>query len=305
MPSRKKRQKRTALEGRPTLRQLRASAAAAGAACAAETMAALGKPKRASKKADAGILVAEGDSWFDYPFNDVLDRLEDDHGYDVESVAHRGDTAEDMAFDPMQLSGLARRLRKLASKNRTPKAVLLSGGGNDIAGDEFSMLLNHKNSGLPVLNADIVTGLIDRRLDATITSLVSAVTVLCERSFSKKIPILLHGYAYPVPDGRGYAGGGWILPGPWLEPGFRVKGYGDLDQNTAVMKILIDRFNVVVSAIARRSGLKSYVSYVNLVGLLSNRRATYKTWWADELHPTKRGFIKIADEFHATLRALP
>src|SRR6185295_6135128 len=29
----------------------------------------------------AGVLVAEGDSWFDYPLHDVLKDLEDDHAY--------------------------------------------------------------------------------------------------------------------------------------------------------------------------------------------------------------------------------
>src|SRR5512143_3577372 len=47
--------------------------------------------------ATAGVLIAEGDSWFDYPLQDVLKLLEDEHGFDVESVAHRGDRIEDMA----------------------------------------------------------------------------------------------------------------------------------------------------------------------------------------------------------------
>src|SRR6185295_11219041 len=45
-----------------------------------------------------GLLVAEGDSWFDYPLHDVLSMLEDEHGFDVESVARKGDTVEDMAY---------------------------------------------------------------------------------------------------------------------------------------------------------------------------------------------------------------
>src|ERR671912_2849844 len=51
----------------------------------------------------AGVLVAEGDSWFNYPFHDILSDLEDLHGYDVESVSHRGDTVEDMAYGGGQL----------------------------------------------------------------------------------------------------------------------------------------------------------------------------------------------------------
>jgi hypothetical protein len=44
------------------------------------------------------VLVAEGDSWFDYPWTDILCILEDTYFYDVESVAHKGDRIEDMAY---------------------------------------------------------------------------------------------------------------------------------------------------------------------------------------------------------------
>lgn len=46
-----------------------------------------------------GTLMAEGDSWFDYPWKNVLSCLEDKHGYDVESMAHKGDHVEHMAYD--------------------------------------------------------------------------------------------------------------------------------------------------------------------------------------------------------------
>jgi hypothetical protein len=69
--------------------------------------------------------------------------LEDDHGYDVESVAHRGDRVEEMAYGRGRLEELTRRLEKLLRRNVVPRAILLSGGGNDVAGDELGMLLNH------------------------------------------------------------------------------------------------------------------------------------------------------------------
>lgn len=252
-----------------------------------------------------GLLVAEGDSWFDYPFFDILEELEDGHGYEVESVAHKGDTAEEMAYDPTQLASLARKLAKLARQNRTPRAILLSGGGNDIAGDEFSVLLNHKRSGLPPVSAGILSGLVDERLRAAIVSLASAVTELCRQSFGSKIPILIHGYDYPVPDGRGYLGGFWILPGPWLEPGFRQKGYQDLQERVDVMETLIDRFNALLQSVAGGPSL-GHVGYVNLRGILSNELPRkYKTWWNDELHPTEKGFTEIASRFDQAIRQLP
>src|SRR5262245_10980447 len=51
----------------------------------------------AAGPASRGVLVAEGDSWFDYPMTDVLRILEDHFGYEVESVAHKGDRIENMA----------------------------------------------------------------------------------------------------------------------------------------------------------------------------------------------------------------
>jgi hypothetical protein len=68
----------------------------------------------------AGVLVAEGDSWFDYPFHDVLKELEDRHGYDVESVAHRGDQIEEMAYGGNQLEELTRRIEKLLRRGVRP-----------------------------------------------------------------------------------------------------------------------------------------------------------------------------------------
>jgi hypothetical protein len=101
-----------------------------------------------SKFQTAGFLVAAGDSWFDYPFNDVLKLLEDNYGYNVESAAHRGEPIETMAYQGGQLDKFARCLEKISAQGAIPKAVLLSGGGDDIAGREFGMLLNNVTSAI-------------------------------------------------------------------------------------------------------------------------------------------------------------
>lgn len=62
----------------------------------------------------SGIILAEGDSWFDYPWTDVLGLLEDEYGYDVESVAHKGDRVEEMAYAGGQLEEFSRGLEKLS-----------------------------------------------------------------------------------------------------------------------------------------------------------------------------------------------
>src|SRR5215203_4353536 len=46
----------------------------------------------------AGTLIAEGDSWFDYPRADVLKMLQRKYDYQVLSAAHKGDALEDMSY---------------------------------------------------------------------------------------------------------------------------------------------------------------------------------------------------------------
>ncbi len=254
-----------------------------------------------------GLLIAEGDSWFDYPFCDVLGCLEA-RGYDVESVAHKGDTLEDMAHEPAQVDKLAWLIERVGARGGRPRAILLSGGGNDIAGSEFRVLLNHASSGLPRLNATVASGVIDERLRAAMASLIGVVTRLSEVHFEKRVRVVVHGYDHAIPDGRGYLGGTWVLPGPWLEPGFRRKGYvpaerrkrmSALGSNASAVRELIDRHNAMLAGLVRDLAAEGvdHVRYVDLRGTLSDRLPKrYLDDWNDELHPTRAGFERVADK---------
>ncbi len=250
--------------------------------------------------ATSGVLVAEGDSWFHYPWIDILTVLEDVHGYDVESVAHWGDRIEDMAYGGGQLEKLTRMLEKLLRRDIIPKGILISGGGNDVAGEEFAFLLNHAEGPVPGLNDGVVRGLIDERIRFAYITILSAVTRICKQRLGTTIPILVHGYDFPVPDGRGFWGGWWIFPGPWLEPGFREKGYAKLSDRMILIRRLIDRFNDMLSKLVAIPDF-AHLRYVNLRGTLPTD-AEYKQWWANELHPTAKGFERVAEQFAVALK---
>lgn len=261
---------------------------------------ALGSGRRHS----AGVLIAEGDSWFDYPFHDVLTMLEDEHGYDVESVAHRGDTLESMAFAPSQAETLYRVIHRVRSQRTVPRAILLSGGGNDLAGEEFQQLLNHARSPRAGLNGRIVEGLIHERLRDALIVLISATTKVCQNLLETTVPILVHGYDYAVPDGRGFLSGFGRLPGPWLGPGFDAKGFPlskTLEQRRAILRLLIDEHNEMLARVSAVTGFE-HVSHIDLRGVLSNHK-DYWNWWANELHPTKQGFAAVAARFNAAIEA--
>lgn len=249
------------------------------------------------------VLIAEGDSWFDYPFHDVLRILEDHHGYDVESVAHKGDRVEEMAYTDGQLEEFTRLIEKILRRKTIPRAILLSGGGNDLAGKEFGMLLNHFASAIAGLNDSIVEGVIDERAKMAYITIISKVTRVCQQRIGQSLPIIIHGYDYSVPDGRGFLGGWWFLPGPWLEPGFREKGFSQLQDRINLAKDLIDRFNEMLQDVASLPNF-NHVHYIDLRGILSVS-SNYKDDWANELHPTEDGFEKVTAQFAQTIASLP
>ena len=251
----------------------------------------------------SGFLLAVGDSWFDYPRHDVL-KLLDEYGYNVESAAHKGDRMESIAYQTNQLDEFASGLDKIIGQGGLPKAILISGGGDDIAGSEFGMLLNSAASQISGWNTEIVDGVVNQRILTAYKATLAAINRLCKQRAGQTFPILVHGYDYPVPDGRGFLGG-WPFPGPWLEPGFHEKQFGDLQTNVELMRVVIDRFNAMLEGLVSDPAFPG-VHYVNLRGKLSTELANdaYQEWWANELHPTEDGFRKVASEFAFVLSGL-
>lgn len=286
----------SALSEHPNPLSLRVAMAAGGAA----------EFGAASVNRTAGFLVAAGDSWFDYPVHDVLTVLDDNYGYTVESAAHRGDPVEAMAYRNGQLDKLARCIDKVKAQGATPKAVLLSGGGDDIAGNEFGMLLNNATSPISGWNDEIVNGVLKTRIAEAYRTMLSAIMNYCRKDLGRVVPIVVHGYDYPVPDGRGFLGG-WPFPGPWLKPGFDEKLFSDLTATTDLMHKIIDRFNAMVAGVVAEQEFAGSVHYVDLRGTLSSSLdgEAYKQSWANELHPTGDGFAAVAKKFADLLRQLP
>jgi len=75
----------------------------------------------------AGYLLAVGDSWFDYPIHDILTRLDDNYGYNIESSAHRGDPIETMVSSVGQLDKFARCMDQIVALGATPETRMALG----------------------------------------------------------------------------------------------------------------------------------------------------------------------------------
>jgi len=262
-----------------------------------------------------GYLIAEGDSWFAYPGLDVLAAFErhtlpDGGYYKVYSAASAGDTVESMAYDDEQLRAFAREFGKVrdAGKQSQVKAILLSGGGNDLAGSEFFMVLNHSRAvATGALDDAVADALVDRVARSVESLIGSAVGFTHDVLQLPNVPVIIHGYSLAVPDGRPYGIGG-PFPGPWLQPGFTAKGYSsgtmaDLQRNTEVMAQLIRKFNRRLASIPAKLAGRADVRYVDLTGVLNNTIPAnrYKQDWSNELHPTDSGFVRVAAAFHRAI----
>jgi hypothetical protein len=233
-----------------------------------------------------GSLIFLGDSWGDYPGCDLVQVLEQE-GYRVDSLARRGSTLEDLVFDESNDAHFGRIFARCWGEGRQPKAVIVSAGGNDLTGATLAAMLYHRRSGLGPISRMAAQGVLTDRLHAYYRTLCYAITAHCRFHWQTYIPILVHGYGYAVPDGRGYLGGGWVLPGPWLKPAFDQKGWLNVGDNAVVVSSLVDQINSTIATLPATEGL-GHVRHVDLRSVLV--APDYRQLWADELHPTPEGF---------------
>src|SRR5262249_10300256 len=142
------------------------------------------RPRALSAEAVSATVVAEGDSWFDYlPGTDIIDCLRNNHDLVIENYAKAGDTLENMVYG----TGINRRFERVSPSieivlkrisELKPKVFLFSGGGNDVAGEEFESYLNHKSSGLPVLREKFASDMINNVFRKYFEDLVARVAAV-------------------------------------------------------------------------------------------------------------------------------
>ncbi len=243
-------------------------------------------------------LVAEGDSWFDYKLGkDILDWLIDRHGYKIAKVVDGGDSLVNMTygsdFDRSSWTPKRPQLEKTVKKVRRhqPRAVLFSGGGNDLSGGHddrnLDMLLNHKSatsSSRPALRKGHLKNLM-AYMRGQFAFFTDAITQVAPNT-----KVVAHGYGYVIPSGDRVV----KSVGPWLRPAFTRNRYNQTEARK-IMKEIIDVFNDMLRDLARND---SRFVYIDLRGVIGDHD------WANELHPTRAMFGTIATKFHDVIRNL-
>ena len=244
-------------------------------------------------------LVAECDSWFDYaPAGlDVISSLKKFFNYKIHNVSQAGDTLDNMAWGTKfkqrrwtrNRPPLEETLR--AIQKHRPPIVLLSGGGNDIAGEELFSFLNHKQSGLPALRKNYTDFILKDYFLRVFSHISNEIW-----NKDEEIYIVLHGYGHPVPDGRSVVNIlGFKFIGPWLKPSLVAKGYEQFSDQKQIMSELVDDFN---SMLAQFAASDSRLHYIDLRPLIQD------TDWINELHLKNSAYRRVANKFDQVIRPL-
>lgn len=244
-----------------------------------------------------GIIIAEGDSWFDYlPGTDIIDCLRNNHGLVIENYAKAGDTLENMIYG----TGINRQFQRVSPpiervlqrlQALQPKVFLFSGGGNDVAGDEFEGYLNHKSSGLPALREPYVTEMLTNVFHTYFADLMAKVAAV-----SPGTHLIVHGYGHTVPTGRAVDFLFLTFVGPWLRPALARKGIFDPAEQRAIVFTLIDRFNDLLATLARQH---DHFHHIDLRDLINP-----DTDWVNELHLRNSAFARVAQRIQERIQGL-
>jgi hypothetical protein len=199
--------------------------------------------------------------------------------------------------DPTRIEELVHQIDEVQ-----PEALLLSAGGNDIAGDEFFTLINNARSGLSAVNSEGIDAVINGTLKSAYEYLIDK-ALEAAVSHQLKMPIFTHSYDYPWPDGRpAISFLGWKI-GPWLDESFNAKNYpnANINQLTVrhdVVAKFIDALHNMLSALAADPKYSGKVFHVDLRGTLASEAD-----WANELHPGNDGFKALADKIDSALQS--
>jgi hypothetical protein len=239
------------------------------------------------------VMLAHGDSWFDYPLagnnlsfedTDVIAQLRTMGNPNpiILNLSHYGDSSSTEMSWPKQ-QRIIDALREPANWiDGKPDAILFSGGGDDIAGDQFCIYLNTAPA-IPGLNAERFNKAL-QGVEASYLDLLD----LRDRQ-APDVRVFAHCYDFGIPNGRHPD-----CVGPWLKPSLDFNGWHDLTQAAEIVREALVRFKQFLGEIQQAS---SKFSLIDTQGALTAND------WANELHPFPDGFKKIANRFLTALRA--
>lgn len=219
-------------------------------------------------------IVSEGDSWFQHPLvTDTIDHLT--AYYPVYCLAAAGDTLRNITL----ASGTPPVEEYVAAVTaQKPALLLLSGGGNDILGEQFRRYIKEGVSEA-VDPASYLEELLTKDLDSLQAMYRSIFQKM--KSAHPNLKILVHGYDYITPLS--------VTDKGWLGRYMIEKGIKSAIIRKAILKHILVEFNTRLKEVVE--DFPDTVSYIATLGTVADDE------WYDEIHPNGVGFGKVAEKF--------
>lgn len=244
--------------------------------------------------------LAIGDSWFWYLNENLmrslvhLKELKGDHS-NVQLLGFNGARLAEF----VGAGKYASRMQHFLSKGWREgfSEFYISGAGNDAIKLRLALRKDCSKIDNPAdcFDADALQHLL-RDVSTAIGGLIHDIQWAYKDDGKPLKNIFIHGYDYPVPDGRGF-----LNHTGWLKPAMDGAGVvNDLAFRETLAAHLIDKLNDDVFHPYHRPSQGVY--HVNTRGILARAAADYQHDWANEMHPTSQGFAKIARAWVPTLR---
>jgi len=240
-----------------------------------------GVPGALQAQANPSILVV-ADSWFWYP----LDNLATEIAAAMPSqtlVVIGNNGAEADQWNTKYRKQIEHGFKMYASG---VQALMLSGGGNDVAGmSDFLRLLQEDCSGAKTVDDCYGVSQPDQLMSLITGAYRGVITRF--RGYNSNAPVLMHNYDHAWPTGKGFFG-----PGDWLK---KPMDFARVPKalRRDLFKDLVARLRRAQLALAKETKLGPLVA-ISSAGTMPDSPGTAEQWWANELHPTPQGFKLLA-----------
>jgi len=231
--------------------------------------------------ANPSILMV-GDSWFWYPLHNLAAAI---------GEKMPGQTLVATGFSGAEAAEWRGRFRKdidfgFKMYGSSVRALMLSGGGNDVAGmRDFLRLLREDCSGARTEDECLLPG----QPGIIMSSIIGAYRelILRFRACNPTAPVLMHNYDDAWPSGKGLFG-----PADWLRVPMAAARVPE-HLRRPLFKRLLRRLYAEQEMLTGDASLGPLVP-LRSAGTLPEDSP--ERWWANELHPTPRGFNLLADK---------
>lgn len=236
---------------------------------------------------NAPSMLSEGDSWFGYPVGrDLNDHISELGAFNVRHFEKAGDELLDDMMD-----GRQKKLLTKALHEHQFDVLIYSGGGNDIVESNLTNYILDNTTGVGPHNRVNQQATL-QRLDELKQKYIELIDLVA--GSQSNCPIIVHGYDRIIPSNKGFKIAGFTLAGPWVKPTMDKKNVPD-SQQADVINYIMDLFNNLLLELQTQY---SNFHYIDLRGTLT------KSEWANEIHPTSKGFSKLAQLYDEKLKQL-